>query len=81
MVSLSEEMAVLPLLVVDLELARRADPGAHDLAAVGGQVGVQVDGVRVAADALPFGRVDHRGRTGFAQDGDEVGHGMAPGNR
>lgn len=73
-------MAELPLLVVDLELARGADPGAHDLAAVGRQVGIEVDGVRIAADALPLGGVHDRRRAGFAQDGDEIGHGTTPGD-
>src|SRR5262245_11827035 len=69
-----KKMAVLPLLVVHLELAGGADPGAHDLAAVLGEVGIEVHGVRVAADALPFSRVEDGSRAGLAQDGDEVGH-------
>lgn len=71
-------MAVFPLVVVDFELARGADPGAHDLAAVGRQVGVQVHGVRVAPDAFPLGRVHDRGGAGFTQHGDEIGHGTTP---
>lgn len=69
-----EKVAELPLLIVHLELAGGANPGAHDLAAVLGQISIEVHGVRVAADALPLGCINDGSRAGFAQNGNEIGH-------
>ena len=68
-------MAVFPLHIIDAPLARRADPGAHDLAAVFAGVGVEVDGVRVAFEFFPFAGVEYRQRMGIAQNGDRGGRG------
>ena len=67
-------VAVFPFHVVDSPLARRADPGAHDLAAVFGGVGVEVDGVRVAFKLFPFAGIEHRQWMGIAQNGNRRRH-------
>ncbi|MCY1245059.1 hypothetical protein D9M72_581720 [compost metagenome] len=67
-------MAVLPLHIFDVPLARGADPGAHDLAAVFTRVGVEVDGVRVAFEFFPFAGVEHGQRVGIAKYGNRCGH-------
>jgi hypothetical protein len=60
-----QKVAVLPLLVIHLEQAGGADPGSHDFAAILGKIGIEIDGVRVAPDALPFGGIHNRYRAGF----------------
>ena len=67
-------MAVFPLHVFHVPLARCADPGAHDFAAVFAGVGVEVDSVRVAFELFPFAGIQDRQWVGVAQYGDGLGH-------
>ena len=53
------KITVFPLHILDVPLARCADPGAHDLAAIVAGVCIEVDCVRITFQFFPFAGVEN----------------------
>jgi hypothetical protein len=62
------EIAIFPFYILYVPFAWSADPGAHDFATVFACIGIEIDGVRIALQFLPFASVEYRQRMSISKD-------------